>query len=92
MVGGLVKLGDCRRQWGHEVDAKGTDRGQSIEQCLLREPIHLHEPVNGPIFPPERIRSVILASDGDHSTIKRRRRPPIEPNFRLTQSLAALGC
>ena len=91
MLGGLVKVGDCRRQWRHELDAKGTDRCQSIEQCLLREPIHLHEPVNGPAIPPKRIRSVILASDGDDSTIERRRRPAVEANFGLTQRAAALG-
>ena len=91
MLGRPVKVGDCRRQWRHELDAKGADRCQSIEQCLLREPVHLHEPVNGPAVPPERIRSVILASDCDDSTIERRRRPPIEANFRLTQSAAALG-
>ena len=50
-LGGLVKVGDCRRQGGHELDAQGTDRCQSIEQCL-REPIHLYEPVNGLPVPP----------------------------------------
>ena len=31
-AGGPVKVGDCGRQWGHELDAKGTDRCQAIEQ------------------------------------------------------------
>ena len=86
MLGGLVKVGDCRRQRRHELDAKGADRCQSIEQCLLRKPIHLHEPVDGRAVPPERIRAVVLAGDGDDSTIERRRRPPVEANFRLAQA------
>ena len=86
MLGGRVKVGDCRRQRGHELEPKAADRRQAIEQGLLREPIHFHEPVNGPAIPAKRIRSVILASDGDDSTIERRRRPPIEANFGLTQS------
>jgi hypothetical protein len=76
---------------GDMSDAKGTDRCQSIEQCLLREPIHLHEPVNRTAIPPKRIRSIILAGNGDDSTIERWRRPPIEANFGLAQCSAALG-
>ena len=91
MLGGHVKVGDCRRQRRHELEVEGAGRCQPIEQRLLREAVHLHEPVDGPAVPAERIRSVILAGDGDDSTIERRRRPPVEANFRLTQSAAALG-
>jgi hypothetical protein len=91
MLGRLVKIGNYLRQWGHELDAKGTDRGQPIEQGFLRESIHLHQPVNGPFVFPECIGSVIAASDGDDATIERWRRPPIEANFGLTQPAAALG-
>ena len=91
MLGRLVKVGDRRCQWGHELDTKGADRCQSIQQCLLREPIHLHQPIDRPAVSSECIRTVVLASDGDDSTIERRRRPPVEANFGLTQCAAALG-
>jgi hypothetical protein len=63
-----------------------------IEQCFLREPIHLDEPVDGPALPSEGMRSVVLASDGDDSPIERRRRPAVEAHFGLRQTAAALGC
>ena len=91
MVGRFVKVGDGHRQWGHELDAQGAGRCQSIEQCLLRESMHLDEPVNGPAVSPERKRSVILAGNGDHATIERWRRPLIEANFGLAQRAAPLG-
>lgn len=91
VLGGPVKVGDCRGQWCHELAAEGAGRCQSIEQCLLREAIHFHQPIDRAAVSPERIRPVISASDGGDSTIERRCRPPIEAHFNLTQTATSLG-
>ena len=91
VLGGPVELGDRRRQGGHEFEVEMAKRRQAVEQGALWEPIHLHEPVDGRAVPAERVPSVVLASDGNHSSIERRRRPAVEPNFRLTERAAAFG-
>ena len=88
-LGGLVKVSDGGRQRRHELDIEGVERRQSIEQCLLREPVHLDEPVDGPAISPKRMRAVVLASDRDDSAIERWSCPPVEAKFRLAQEVAA---
>ena len=72
--------------------AKPVARGcEPVEQALLREAVHLDEPVHRCAGAPERIRAVMLASDGNHSAIERRRRAPVEANLRLAKRAAELG-
>ena len=91
VFGGQVEFRDCRCQRRHELEIEGAGGRQPVEQRLLREAVHLHEPVHRRAVPAERIRSVVLAGDSDDSTIEGRCGPPVEANFRLTQRAAALG-
>ena len=89
--GRAMKVGDCRRQRRHDFEAERTGCCQPIEQVLLREAIHHHEPVDGAAIAPDRIGAITLPGDGDDAAIERRCRSLIEANFRLAQTPAPLG-
>ena len=91
LFGRQMKCGDCRRQWRHEREVEATSGRQTVEQRLLWEAVHLHEPVHRGAGPAQSIRTVVLASHGDDSAIEARCGPPVEPHFRLTQGPSPLA-
>ena len=86
-----MKVGDGRRQRRHDVEAERTGCCQPIEQVLLREAIHHHEPVDGATLAPHRIGAITVPGDGVDAAIECRCRALVEANFRLAQTPAPVG-
>src|SRR5688572_3083239 len=90
LLSGRVKRRDRGGQARHELEIEASCGRQTVEQRLLREAVHLHDPVHGRTCAAERKRSVALPRNRDDSAIKRRRCAPVQPNFRIAKGVAAI--
>ena len=88
MLGGQVEFGDRRRQEWHQLQAEAVCGGKTVEERVLREPVHLHQPVDGRAVATERKASVRFAVDRDEPAVEVRGSPPVQSQFRLTKRAA----
>ena len=84
-----MKLGDGGRQSWHQSEIQAPGRGESVEERLLREAIHLDHPIDGRASAVECECSVRFAGDGHDASIDGRCGASIEAHLGVTHRATA---
>jgi hypothetical protein len=85
-----VQGGDREGERGHQVEIEPPPGGEAIEQRLLVEACHLHDPVHRRAHASERQRAIPLARDRHDAAIECRRRAPVDAHLGLAHRLTPL--
>jgi hypothetical protein len=89
--GAGVKSGDALRYIAHQPPVQTAPPRQAVENPVLIEAVHLHQPVDGLAAAVNGKSAVRLPGDGGDAPVKVRRRAPVDRNFRLASPAALVG-
>ena len=86
-----MELRNGRSQRRHQFEIQTPGRGETVEECVLREAIHLDHPIDRWAGSAKRECSAGLAGDGHDAAVDVRCGAPVEAHLGVTHGATPFG-